>query len=38
MARGKLERPRHVALAIDSGEDKDGGFHGGSGWKKGIGG
>ena len=27
-ARHKPERARHVALAIDAGEDDDGGFHG----------
>ena len=26
-ARHELERARHVALAIDAGEDDDGGFH-----------
>src|SRR5206468_3681245 len=27
IARGQLQRTRHVALAIDSGKDEDGGFH-----------
>jgi hypothetical protein len=30
MARSELERAPHIAFAIDSGEDEDGGFHGGS--------
>ena len=28
LARGELQRARHVALAIDSGKDENGGFHG----------
>jgi hypothetical protein len=36
LARGEPQRARHVALAVDSGEDENGGFHGGSGWKGGI--
>ncbi len=27
VARGELQRARHVALAIDAGKDEDGGFH-----------
>ncbi len=26
-ARGELQRPRHVAFAIDAGKNEDGGFH-----------
>src|SRR6202022_953484 len=36
-AGDQFQRTRHVALAIDSGKDENGGFHGGSGWKTGIG-
>ena len=38
MAGGELQRARHVAFAIDAGKDENGGFHGGSDWKTGIGG
>jgi hypothetical protein len=31
--RSEPQRARHIALAVDTGEDEDGGFHGGSGWK-----
>ena len=34
VARSEPERARHVALAVDSGKDEDGGFHGGSDRKR----